>query len=172
MLKPTMGNWMVLLKNGFGGGSKSSSYTTSTLPKMKAYAPTSDYGYIHHGQQHGKQSSKSAKQDFVPVYVAVGMIALSTMLGLHTAWQQLRNNPTVRVKKQRRETVPEVVEPDHVMEESDKFFKNSFFRKIAHVQERSYPDHNQVPDSINKDAFAYKPRAETLKSVGVDPSQS
>ncbi|GAU25454.1 hypothetical protein TSUD_71080 [Trifolium subterraneum] len=167
MLKPTMGNWMVLLKNGFVGGTKSS-YTTSTLPKMKAYAPTSDYGYIHHG----KPSSKSAKQDFVPVYVAVGMIALSTMLGLHTAWQQLRNNPTVRVKKQRRETVPEVVEPDHVMEESDKFFKNSFFRKVAHVQERSYPDHNQVPDSINRDAYAYKPRAETLKSVGIDPSQS
>jgi hypothetical protein len=166
-----MGNWMVLLKNGFGGGSKSS-YTTSTLPKMKAYAPTSDYGYIHQRQHHGKPSSKSAKQDFVPVYVAVGMIALSTMLGLHTAMQHLRNNPTVRVKKQRRETVPEVVEPEHVMEESDKFFKNSFFRKVAHVQERSYPDHNQVPDSINRDVFAYKPRAETLKSVGVDPSQS
>jgi len=165
-----MGNWLVLIKNGFGGGGKSA-YTTSTVPKMKAYAPpASDYGHIHHGQQHGKASSKSTKQDFVPIYVAVGMIALSTMLGIHTAWQNLRNNPTVRVKKQRRETVPEVVEPDHVMEESDRFFKNSFFRKIAHVQERSYPDHNQVSSPIHRDAYAYQPRAETLKSVGVDPS--
>ncbi|KAL5053175.1 hypothetical protein RYX36_033857 [Vicia faba] len=167
MLKPTMGNWMVLLKNGFGRGSRAS-YTSSTVPKMKAYTPpASDYRYAHK-QQHGKQSSKSAKQDFVPVYVAVGMIALSTMLGLHTAWQHLRNNPSVRVKKQGRETVPEVVEPEHVTEESDKLYKNSFFRKVAHVQERSYPDHNQVPSSINKDVFAYQPRVETLKSVGVD----
>lgn len=166
-----MGNWMVLLKNGFGRGNKAP-YTTSTVPKMKAYAqPASDYGYTHK-QQHAKQSSKSAKQDFVPVYVAVGMIAMSTMLGLHTAWQHLRNNPSVRVKKQGRETVPEVVEPEHVMEESDKLYKNSFFRKVAHVQERSYPDHNQVPSSINKDVFAHQPRAETLKSVGVDPSRS
>ncbi|XP_027192030.1 uncharacterized protein [Cicer arietinum] len=161
-----MSNWMALLKNGIRG---KAAYTTSTLPKMKAYATPSDYGYIHRQQQR-KPSSKSAKQDFVPIYVAVGMIALATMLGLHTAWQQLRNSPTVRVKKQRRETLPEVVEPEHVMEESDKFLKNSFFRKIAHVQERSYPDHNQIPSPIHKDAFAYQPRVETLKSVGVDPS--
>ncbi|KAI5383914.1 uncharacterized protein LOC127106246 [Lathyrus oleraceus] len=171
MLKPTMGDWMVLLKNGFGRGK--AAYTTSTVPKMKAYAPpASDYVSNIHKQQHGKQSSKSAKQDFVPVYVAVGMIALSSMLGLHTAWQHLRNNPSVRVKKQGRESVPEVVEPEHVMEESDKLYKNSFFRKVAHVQERSYPDHSQVPSSINKDVFAHQPRVETLKSVGVDPSQS
>ncbi|KAJ1404994.1 hypothetical protein SESBI_26135 [Sesbania bispinosa] len=169
--RPTVGNWIALLSNGLRGGGKAG-YTTSTVPKMKAYAPpASDFGYIHHQhqRQHGK-SSKSAKQDFVPVYVAIGMIALSTALGLHTAWQQLRNSPTVRVKKQRRETLPEVVEPDHVVEEAENFLKNSFFRKVAHVQERSYPDHSQIPAPIHKDAYAYPPRVETLKSVGIDPS--
>ncbi|TKY60514.1 hypothetical protein E2542_SST17613 [Spatholobus suberectus] len=161
------GNWLALLRNGFGGGSKAA-YTTSTVPKMKAYAPAADFGYGHH--RHQQQHSKSAKQDFVPIYVAIGLIATSTGLGLHTAWQQLRNSPTVRVKKQRRETLPEVVEPEHVVEEADKFMKQSFFRKVAHVQERSYPDHHHIPNPIRKDAYAYTPRVETLKSVGVDPS--
>lgn len=169
-----MGNWMAttLLRNGLRGGK--ATYTTSTVPKMKAYSPAAgDYGYIHQQQQQQREkSSKLAKQDFVPVCVAIGMIALSTTLGLYTAWQQLRNSPTVRVKKQRRETLPEVVDPEHVVEEADKYFKNSFFRKVAHVQERSYPDHNQIPNPIRRDAYAYPPRVETLKSVGVDVDPS
>lgn len=154
------GNWLALLRNSYGG---KAAYATSTAPKMKAYAAAADYG---HKQQHGK----SAKRDFVAIYVAIGMIALSTGLGLHTAWQQLRNSPTVSVKKQRRETLPEVVEPDHVAEEAEKFMKKSFFRKVAHVQERSYPDHHQILSPIQGDAYTYTPRVETLKSVGVDPS--
>ncbi|XP_027343618.1 uncharacterized protein LOC113856133 [Abrus precatorius] len=165
VFKPTTGNWLAMLRNGFGGSKVA--YTTSTAPKMKAYAPAADYGNVNQQyQQHGK----SAKGDFVSVYVAIGMITLSTGLGLHTAWQQLWNSPTVRVKKQRRETLPEVVEPEHVAEESEKFVKKSFFRKVAHVQERSYPDHHHIPNSVRKDAYANTPRIETLKSVGVDPS--
>ncbi|MED6191993.1 hypothetical protein PIB30_006140 [Stylosanthes scabra] len=164
--RPTMGQWIALLR----GGSRAAYSTTSTLPKMKAHAPSADYGYIHH--HHGKIKSSTPKGDFVPVYVAIGMITLSTGLGLHTAWQQLRNSPTVRVKKQRRETLPEVVEPEHVAEESEHFLKGSFFRKVAHVQGRSYPDKELIPDSIRKDAYAYKPRIETLKSVGIDPAHT
>lgn len=164
-----MGHWIALLSNSLRGGSKTAYSTSSTVPKMKAYAPAaSDYGYIHH--QHQQQHGKSAKGDFVPVYVVIGMIFVSTGLGLHTAWLQLRNSPTVRVKKQRRETLPEVVEPEHVAEESDRFFQKSFFRKVAHVQDRSYPDKDVIPDPSRRDAYAYKPRVEDLKSVGVDPA--
>lgn len=107
------------------------------------------------------------KGDFVPVYVAIGMICLSTMLGLYTAKHQLLYSPNVFVKKQRRETLPEVVEPDHVLEDTDKFVKKSFFRKVAHVQD---PNHDHVvSDPTRGDAFAHTPRAVTLKSVGVDP---
>ncbi|KAI4336413.1 hypothetical protein L6164_014944 [Bauhinia variegata] len=167
--RSTMGRWKTLMSNGIRGGSKASAYATSTTPKMKAYAPTVDYGYAQQHQQ-GK-SSRPVKGDYVPVYVAIGMIALSTSLGLHTAWQQLRHSPTVRVKKQRRETLPEVVEPEHVVEESEKFLNKSFFRKVAHVQEYYNPEKQVIPDPIRKDAYAHPPRVETLKSVGVDPAQ-
>ncbi|KAL2342839.1 hypothetical protein Fmac_004124 [Flemingia macrophylla] len=154
------GNWLAALRKG-------RTHTTSTVSKSKAYAPAGDYRYV---EQEQRQHGKSGKGDFVPIYVAIGMIALSAGLGAHTAWQQLRNSPGVRVKKRRRETVPEVVEPEHVAEESEKLMKQSFFRKVAHVQERSYPDHHQIPNPIRTDAYAYTPRIDTLKSVGVDPS--
>ncbi|KAI9114396.1 hypothetical protein K1719_014624 [Acacia pycnantha] len=144
--------------------------TTSTTPKTKAYAPAADYSYgHHHGQQQGRKPA-GAKGDYVPVYVAIGMIALSAGFGLHTAWHQLRTSPTVRVKKQRRETLPEVVEPEHVAEESDKFIRGSFFRKVAHIQDKKYPEKQVMPDPIRNDAFAVPAKIETLKSVGVDPS--
>ncbi|KDP22516.1 hypothetical protein JCGZ_26347 [Jatropha curcas] len=143
-------------------------YATSTSPKMAAYAPTADFGDSHHQEKHTK---KTIKGEYVPVYVAIGLIALSVSLGLYTAKQQILHSPNVRVKKKRRETIPEVEDPDSVVDEADKFLKKSFFRKVAHVQEfdsglQSLPDAN-----IHRDAFAYKPHAETLKSVGIDPKR-
>ncbi|XVF08568.1 hypothetical protein REPUB_Repub07fG0014600 [Reevesia pubescens] len=105
-------------------------YATSTQPKLKAYAPTADFGYT---QDHHVKPPKKVRGDFVPVYVAIGMIALSTTVGIHTALQKLKNSPQVRVNKKRRETLPEVEE--RVLDEADKFIKQSFFRKVAHVQE-------------------------------------
>ncbi|GLT39906.1 hypothetical protein SLA2020_140720 [Shorea laevis] len=142
----------------------SATYATSTQPKMKAYAPTADFGYV----EESSHVKKARKGDFIPVYVAMGMIALSTILGLRTASQELMHSPQVRVKKKLRETVPEVEEPDRIINEADSFIKKSFFRKVAHIQDFH---HNQpVPDTIRKDCFVQmKPKAETLKTVGVDP---
>lgn len=71
------------------------------------------------------------KGEIVPMGMAVGMIALSTILGMYTAMRELTTAPApnVYVKKSRRETIPELVEPEHVLEESEKFIKNSLFRK-------------------------------------------
>ncbi|XWS60176.1 hypothetical protein CRYUN_Cryun07bG0013100 [Craigia yunnanensis] len=138
-------------------------YATSTPPKMKSYAPTADFGYAQ-----DVKPPKKVRGNFVPVYVAVGMIALSTTMGLHTALQKLKNSPQVRVNKKRRETLLEVEEPDRVLDEADRFIKHSFFRKVAHVQENGdYAIH----DPTRGDIFAHRPtpRAETLKSVGVNP---
>ena len=132
-------------------------YATSTLPKMRAYNPTANMAE--------QQSSKKPRGDFVPVYVAVAMIALSVSLGLHTAKQQLFHNPNVFVKKDRREMLPEVVEPDRVMEDADKFVNKSFFRKVAHVQEFDNPVKS---DPIHGDVYAQRPRAVTLEEAGVD----
>ncbi|KAK7318356.1 hypothetical protein RJT34_03055 [Clitoria ternatea] len=160
VFRPTAVNWLAVLSNGIRGGGKAT-YATSTIPKMKSYAPAADYGYV---QQQQRGNGKSAKKDFVPVYVAIGMIALSTGLGVHTMWNHLRNSPGVYVKKQRRESLPEVFEPEHVAEDAQRFINKSFFRKVAHVQDRSYPDHDHIPSP-----YAYTPRVESLKSVGVDP---
>lgn len=71
----------------------------------------------------------------MPVCMALGMIALSTSIGLYTAFKELRHAPDVHLKKSRRETIPEVVEPDHVLQESENFIKKSFFRKLAHIED-------------------------------------
>ncbi|KAF8390769.1 hypothetical protein HHK36_025297 [Tetracentron sinense] len=145
------------------GGNRS--FATSTAPKMKPFAPTAGFA-----RAHGTKPRAAIKGEFVPVYVALGLIVLSLSIGAHTAKQQLLYCPSVRVNKKRRETLPEVVEPDHVVEEADKFITKSFFRKVAHIQEF---DHDPaISDPIRGDVFAMpiKAKAETLKSVGVDPS--
>lgn len=92
------------------------------------------------------------KGDFVPVYVALGLIALSVGFGFQTAMHQLKRAPNVSVKKSRRETIPEVTEPEEVVDEADKFIKKSFFRKVAHVQE--FDHQSVIPDPIRGDALA------------------
>lgn len=137
---------------------------------MKSYAPTADFSRFDHHRQQQSRTKASRAGDFVPVYVAIGMIALSVGFGLHTAKQQLAHSPSVSVRKKRRETIPEVVEPEHVAEEAEKFFAKSFFRKVAHVQEPAkFGDYSVPYDSPLGDVFAHRHRSETLKSVGIDP---
>lgn len=159
----SMGYWKSIASRLSG----TATYATSTPPKLKSYAPTADQ-FGHHYHQESKHGKK-VRGDFVPVYVAIGMIAVSISLGLYTAKHQVLYAPNVRVRKKTRETIPEVVDPDKVVDEADKFIKKSFFRKVAHVQEFDHYGLEYLPDSTRKDAFARKPRAETLKDVGVDP---
>ncbi|OMO94779.1 hypothetical protein CCACVL1_05836 [Corchorus capsularis] len=162
--RSTIGYLKQLLANRLRGTS-AATYATSTQPKMKSYSPAADFGY---GQDHSK-TPKKVRGDFVAVYVAIGFITLSVSLGIHTAMQELKNVPNVRVNKKRRETLPEVEDPDRVLDESEKFVKQSFFRKVAHVQENDH-DYATMQDSGHADFFAVMPKkAETLKSVGVDP---
>lgn len=156
--------------NGFRTSNKSTrTYATATTPRMKSYAPTADFSHFDH--QSKPRASRAG--DFVPVYVAIGMIALSVGLGLHTAKQQLAYSPSVSVRKKRRETIPEVVEPEHVAEETEKFFAKSFFRKVAHVQEvEKFGDYKVPYDPLLGDAYAHPHRTESLKSVGIDPARN
>ncbi|XP_022756122.1 uncharacterized protein LOC111303886 [Durio zibethinus] len=140
-------------------------YATSTPPKLKSYAPAADFGYTQDAKP-----PKKVRADFLPVYVAKGTITLSTTLGLHTALQQLKNSPQVRETKKLRETLPEVEEPDRVLDEADRFTKQSFFRIIAHVQENN--DDYAIHDTTRGDIFAHRPmpRPETLKPIGDNPT--
>ncbi|KAH0463179.1 hypothetical protein IEQ34_007761 [Dendrobium chrysotoxum] len=103
--------------------------------------------------------------EFMPVYVALGMILVSTSLGAYTVQEQLCNSPSVRVNKKRREIVPEVDEPERVAEEAQRYIKHSIFRKVANMQ-----DFDAVRAGISDPTRDFKsPRVESLKSVGVEP---
>lgn len=99
-----------------------------------------------------------------------GLIILQISLGLASTKQQLLKAPNVRVKKKSRETIPEVVVPDKVVDEGKKFVEKSFYRKAAHVQEFEIGI-QYMPNPICNDVYAHPLKAETLKSVGIEPQQ-
>uniref|UniRef100_A0A453PI72 Uncharacterized protein n=4 Tax=Aegilops tauschii subsp. strangulata TaxID=200361 RepID=A0A453PI72_AEGTS len=84
---------------------------------------------------HAERPKAKPMGDYVPVYVALGMIGLAGALGLHTARQQLAHAPNVWVDKRKREAVPEVADPDLALDEAERFVGGSVFRKVAHVQD-------------------------------------
>ncbi|XP_008800061.2 uncharacterized protein LOC103714554 isoform X2 [Phoenix dactylifera] len=140
-------------------------FTTSTEPKMKAFTPTAnDFLGRHHASK--------PRGDFVPVYVAVGLIALSVSFGLYTAKHELLYAPNVLVSKKKRETVPEVEDPDWAAAEADRFVRKSVFRRVAHLQDLDAVRAGiSDPTRANDHPASYDgpKKVETLKSVGVDP---
>ncbi|WVZ51412.1 hypothetical protein U9M48_002561 [Paspalum notatum var. saurae] len=110
--------------------------------------------------EHPGGKAKLPRGDFVPVYVSLGLIALSVTLGLGTARQQLAHAPNVRVDKKKRETVPEVAAPDLALDEAERFVGGSIFRKVAHVQ-----DDRSLAAGVAE--YPTK-KAVTLKDVGVE----
>ncbi|KAL9327903.1 hypothetical protein ACSQ67_002906 [Phaseolus vulgaris] len=63
------------------------------------------------------------------------MVCVAVAIGSHTAFQQLVRCPTVHVNKNRRETLPEVSDPDRTINSATKFIDGSFLRKVSHIQE-------------------------------------
>ncbi|KAL6576501.1 hypothetical protein OROHE_000282 [Orobanche hederae] len=175
----------------------SSSFTTSTSPKMRAYAAsTTDHSlaspegiktkisrggrHIHHMWGIGISvlqllyitgiddilNRSKRHGEFIPVYVLLGFIALQASFGLFTAFHQMARSPNVTLKKSRRETIPEVVEPERMAEHGERFLKQSFFRKIAHIQD--FDRQEVMDDPIRGDVFTRPVRLESLKEVGVE----
>ncbi|XP_020592763.1 uncharacterized protein LOC110033199, partial [Phalaenopsis equestris] len=103
--------------------------------------------------------------EFMPVYVALGMIVVSTSLGAYTAQEQLSHSPSVRLSKKRRETVPEVEEPERVAGEAERYIKRSIFRKVANMQDFDAVRAG-ITDPMRGGGVG---RVETLRSVGVEP---
>jgi len=107
----------------------------------RSAATTTTAGAEHHragtGTGGGGNNNKQVppRGDYVPVYVALGLIALSVTLGLHTARQQLAHAPNVWVDKKKREAVPEVAAPELALGDAERFVDRSLFRKVAHVQD-------------------------------------
>ena len=133
---------------------------TSTTPKMKPYAPALDDNLNH-------TKPRTIKGEFIPMYAAMGSIVLALSFVFISAKQQLAYSPSVHLSKRRRGSFPEFSDPDYAIDESDKFIKKSFFRKIAHLQDVDSP----IPNPIKGDITTRSNQAESLKSVGVDPSR-
>ena len=76
------------------------------------------------------------KFELAPLYVLLGMVGVGVTIGIHTMKQQLMHSPTVRVNKKRRVSVLEVEDPEVIINNSDKFVKKSFLRKVAQIQDR------------------------------------
>merc|ERR1712071_305110 len=107
------------------GGKRS--FASSTTPKMKQFAATVDAD---------QPSSKIGMTgEFAPLYVMGGLVLAAAIMATHTAKQQLMHSPTVFVSKKKRESVPEVGDPDVVISSADKFVNKSFLRKVGHIQE-------------------------------------
>lgn len=88
----------------------------------------------------------NVKAEFMPVCVMMGIVVMATMFGAHTAKQQLLHSPNVHLRKKKREMMQEVYQPEQVLEESDKYLHNSFFHRVAHIQDHST---NPIPDTIH-----------------------
>lgn len=87
--------------------------------------------------------------EFAPIFVVLGMLMVAMTIGAHTAKQHLMHSPGVRVSKKKRESFPEVEDPDNVISSADKFVNKSFLRKVAHIQ-----DHKHViPDPTRPNPF-------------------
>ncbi|KAL5700549.1 hypothetical protein ACHQM5_025976 [Ranunculus cassubicifolius] len=132
---------------------------TSTTPKMKPFAPALDDNLNH-------TKPRTIKGEFVPMYAAMGSIVLALSFVFITAKQQLAYSPSVHLSKKKRGSFPEFSDPDYAIDESDKFIKKSFFRKVAHLQDVDSP----IPNPIRGDLRSRSNQTESLKSVGVDPS--
>ncbi|CAA0827533.1 Unknown protein [Striga hermonthica] len=141
----------------------SSKFTTLGAPKMSAYAPTADHSLA---SAEGFKTKSKMRGEFMAVYVLLGFIALQMGFGVFTVFHQMARAPNVALKKSRRETIPEVVEPERVAEDGEKFIKQSFFRKIAHIQD--FDRQEIMDDPIRGDVFARPVRVESLKDVGVE----
>ncbi|XP_059448903.1 uncharacterized protein LOC132180074 isoform X2 [Corylus avellana] len=137
-------------------------FASSTTPKMKLFTPTVDATHAD------KLSSRMAmRAEFAPIYMVMGMVVVAMSIATHTAKQQLMHSPAVHVSKKRRESLPEVEDPDGVLSSADKFVNKSFLRKVAHIQD-SKPT---LPDPVRPNPFTRPRNADTLKSAGVDPAR-
>ncbi|KAL4599820.1 hypothetical protein ACB092_11G154700 [Castanea dentata] len=143
--------WKSMLIRQLGGNR---SFATSTAPK---FAPTVDAAHA----DDSLISRLGLKFELAPLYVLLGMVGVGVTIGIHTMKQQLMHSPTVRVNKKRRVSVPEVEDPEAIINNSDKFVRHSFLRKVAHIQ-----DHKPVlPDASRTNPYTRPRTAETLKTV-------
>ncbi|XP_008459927.1 uncharacterized protein LOC103498899 [Cucumis melo] len=135
--------------------------SSTTAPSANASSSSSS------SSKGGSGGSEYMKGEYAPIYIVMGMVAVVVSIATHTAKQQLLHSPMVNCSKKKRESIPEVEDPDTVITSADKFINKSFLRKVAHIQD----DTKTLPDPVHLDPFTRPRNAETLKTAGVDPTR-
>ncbi|XP_030469232.1 uncharacterized protein LOC115687722 isoform X2 [Syzygium oleosum] len=153
------GYWRSMLSRA--GASHHRSFATATKPKMFAATANAAHANHHH------ERSLMMRGEYAPLGMVLAMVLVAMMMATHTAKQQLVHSPGVKVSKKKRETVPEVEDPDGVISSADKFLNKSFLRKVAHIQE----DTRTIPDPVRANPYTKPREAETLKMAGVNPAR-
>ncbi|KAL6190699.1 hypothetical protein ACLB2K_037093 [Fragaria x ananassa] len=143
------------------------SFATSSIPKMKpATVPISSLSDTEKKLLDKlERRAVLMRGELAPIWILAGMLMAAVGMAGHSAKQQLVHAPAVNVRKSKRESVPEVEDPDAVVGSADKFINKSFLRKVAHSQDAS----KAVHDPSRPIPFTAPRKAETLKSVGVEP---
>lgn len=96
------------------------------------------------------------KAELTPVYMVCGMVVMAVAMASHTAFQQLVRSPTVHVNKKRRESLPEVSDPDRTINSATKFIDGSFLRKVSQIQEKNPTVHDPVhPDPFTRYTYLH-----------------
>ncbi|KAK7308041.1 hypothetical protein VNO77_41632 [Canavalia gladiata] len=154
-------NWQWTLIE-LGGGRRS--FATATTPKLRPMSSAIDATHDAHSLS---RMLRNPKAELAPVYIVCGMVVMALTIGTHTAFQQLARSPTVHINKKRRETMPEVYDPDRTMNCATKFIDGSFLRKISHIQENKAT----LQDPLHPNPFTHPRTAETLKTMGINTSK-
>nr|AVY54506.1 Hum s 3 allergen [Humulus scandens] len=107
------------------------------------------------------------KGEFAPIYLGMGRGLAALTRATHTAKHHLLHSPSVSGSKKKKKTRAKGEYPDAVISSADKFVNKSFLKKGAHIQNPNPP----LPDPIQPNPFTQSRGAETLKTVGVNPSR-
>ncbi|KAL2559975.1 hypothetical protein Fot_04714 [Forsythia ovata] len=138
-------------------------FASSTTPKFAAMADAAIHSHPPSTKSSGGFRKMAMSAAFAPVWMVFGLVSVATMIGMHTAKQQLCHSPSVQLTKKKRESVPEVEVPDVVVVSANKFINKSFLRKVAHIQN----DKRTLNQPDRLDPFTRSREVETLKSIGV-----
>ncbi|KAL3520616.1 hypothetical protein ACH5RR_018765 [Cinchona calisaya] len=122
---------------------------------------TADASEAMHALEHHAKA-KFPAGDWAPIMIMGGFLIAVVTMATHSAWQQLAYSPAVQLSKKKRETVPEVFQPDVVLGSADKFVNKSFLRKVAHIQDNK----RVLEDTTRPNPFTHSREIESLKSVG------
>ncbi|KAJ0046293.1 hypothetical protein Pint_05578 [Pistacia integerrima] len=112
----------------FNRSSENRPYTTSTTPKMKLFAQTTDSAEVNR-----PYNKFALTGELLPLYMVLGMMIGAAGIGTHTAFKQLEHCPNVSASKKKRTSILEVEDPDFIISSAHRYTNKSVLRRVYRV---------------------------------------